>query len=166
MQNAKRKMQNEKKGSRPDRSKRTMKILAVLALVLLLLVGGGLWTLLSMLNPGKTPAATGEGDLESYLSEKWTVFQLRAWEPETGTLELDYPLRFSYAQMEKYGASLDELRELPRGNLATVSALKQAAFEDLGLTIRAVTVYGFTNDGEIAYTLRPDGSVSACWEEP
>lgn len=164
MQKAKSKMQNETERKRsPARTKRMMLILAAVALALILLVCGMIWWFFSLLGGGAAPEANG-GDLETYLSEKWTVFQLRAWDPETGTLELDYPLRFTYAQMEKYGGSLEELRELPAGNLSTVAALKTAAGEDVGATIRKVTVYGVTTDGETAYTVHPDGSVETCWD--
>lgn len=170
MQKAKSKMQNETERKRsPARTKRVMLILAALALALVLLVGGGIWALLSIFDTGKSPAPSGPVDretMERYLTEKWQVFQLRSWDPETGTLELDYPLRFTYAQMEKYGGSLEELRDLPAGNLATVAALKNAAFEDCGVSIRGVSVYGLTTDGQTAYTVRPDGSVETCWDSP
>lgn len=139
---------------------RTLLILAAIALVLILLAGALLWQLFSALSDGPAP----KGELPEYLAEHWTVFRLRSWDAGTGALELDYPLRFSYAQMEKYGASLEELRTLPEGNLATASALRTAARERIGVTIASVTVYGLTNDGKIAYTLFPDGSVESCWE--
>ena len=157
----------EKANGKPDRSKRTMLILAVVALVLILLVGGGIWALLSMLDAGNTPISSGPVEreaMEAYLTEKWPVFRLRSWDPETGSLELDYSLRFTYEQMEKYGGTLDELKDLPAGNLSTVSALKTAAFENTGASIRTVTVYGLTTDGQTAYTVCPDGSVETCWD--
>ena len=161
MQNAKRKMQNEKNGSKPDRTKRTMLILAAAAFVLILLAGGLLWALLSTFSTENQ----APGDLEAYLAGNWSVFRLRSWDPETGTLELDYPLRFSYEQMEKYGGRLEELQALPAGNLSTVEALKTAAFQAEGVTVREVTVYGLTTDGQIAYTVRPDGGIESCWEK-
>lgn len=167
MQNAKRKVQNDKTDRKQDQTKRTMLILAAVALVLILLVGGGIWALLSMFDTGQAPATSGDVDnetMEAYLTEKWPVFRLRSWDPEIGILELDYPLRFTYEQMEKYGGTLDELKDLPAGNLSTVSALKTAAFENTGASIRAVTVYGLTTDGQTAYTVCPDGSVETCWD--
>lgn len=142
-------------------AKRTMLILSAVALVLILVVVGllaGLFSGLSGLSRNEPQA------LEDYLAAQWPIFRLRSWDAESGALELEYPLRFSYAQMQKYGAKLDELRELPAGNLATAADLKNAAREAAGVAIRAITVYGLTNDGQIAYTVRPDGSVSACWE--
>lgn len=150
--------------SRQDRSKRTMLILAAIALVLILSVGGLIWMLVSLIGGGKTPAAKGEADVGNYLTENWPVFRLHSWDPETGDLELDYTLRFTFEQMEKYGASLEELRELPAGNLYTVSALKSSAYEDVGVSFRDVTVYGLTTDGAIAYTVFPDGSTETCWD--
>ena len=144
-----------------------MLILIAVALVLILLVGGGIWGLLSMVDAGNPPAPSGTVDneaMETYLTEKWPVFQLRSWEPETGALELDYPLRFTYTQMKKYGGTMDELKDLPAGNLSTVAALKTAALEDLGASIRAVTVHGLTTDGQTAYTVYPDGAVETCWD--
>ena len=105
-------------------------------------------------------------ELEDWLAESWPLFRLRSWDAESGALELDYPLRFSYAQMEKYGATIDELRELPEGNLSTIGTLKTAAREAAGVTVRSVTVYGITEDGKTAYTVLPDGSYTACWETP
>lgn len=146
--------------------KKMMLILTVTALVLILLTVGLLLGLFSMLRGTEAPASDGGEALEPWLAENWTVFQLRKWDAASGTLELDYPLRFSYAQMQKYGAALEELRELPTGNLDTVAALKTAARETLGVTLRSVTVYGLTTDGETAYTVHPDGSVESCWETP
>lgn len=162
MQDAKRNTRNplERKRS-PASTKRLMLLLAGIALVLILLVGFLLYALFSGLSGGERQA---QQPLEDYLAEHWPIFRLRSWDPETGTLELDYPLRFSYAQMEKYGASVEELRELPEGNHATVETLRTAARESVGASVREVTVYGLSSDGQTAYTLFPDGSVSACWE--
>ena len=164
MQNAKDKARRGKKENKPEHTKRSMLILAVIVLVLVLLLGKGLWALIPMFGNGNTRTDGENADLESYLSDKWTVFQLRSWDPESGVMELDYPLRFTYAQMEKYGGSLEEINGLPTGNLSTAALLKTAAYEDLGAVISEVTVYGRTTDGQIAYTVSPDGSISACWD--
>lgn len=140
--------------------KKTILILSALALVLILGAAALLFGLFSGLS-GETPQTR---EMEDWLAESWPLFRLRSWDAQTGALELDYPLRFSYEQMEKYGARIDELRELPASNLSTVSTLKTAALEAAGLTVRSVTVYGVTEDGRTAYTLYPDGSVSACWD--
>lgn len=145
----------------PASTRRLMLLLAGIALVLILLVGFLLYLLFSGLSGGERQTRQ---PLEDYLAEQWPIFRLRSWDPETGALELEYPLRFSYAQMEKYGAAVEELRELPVGNRSTVEALRTAARESVGASLREVTVYGLTDDGQIAYTLFPDGSVSACWE--
>ena len=142
--------------------KKTILILCAVAAVLIGLVVG----LLAVLFSGLRGEPTEQQDLAAYLSEHWPVFRLRAWDAETGVLELDYPLRFTYAQMETYGATMDELRALPAGNLETVASLKTAAREAAGQTLRAVTVYGLTTDGQIAYTVYPDGRITACWDVP
>jgi hypothetical protein len=163
MQHAKRRTRENGREEKRDRTKRTMLTLAAVALVLILLVGGLLWMLISGL--GDSRSGGGE-DLETYLKENWSVFRLRSWDPAAGELELEYPLRFTYEQMQKYGASLDELRELPEGNLSTVNALRTAARERTGVNLPSVTVFGVTTDGMIAYTLFPDGSVQTCWDDP
>lgn len=140
--------------------KKTMLWLSALALLLIVTVVGLLLGLLSRLQP-EQPEAT---DLETYLAQDWPVFTLRAWSPDTGVLELDYPLRFTYAQMQKYGGRLEELRALPEGNRSTVADLKTALYERGLPAVRAVVVYGVTSDGQTAYTLHADGTVSACWE--
>ncbi len=142
--------------------KKTMLILCAVALVLIVLCLVLLGGLLTGLGAGSGPAR-GQG-MEDYLSQRWPLFTLRSWDEDSGALELEYPLRFSYAQMEKYGGTLEELQQLPTGNLETVAALKTAARESAGLEIRAVTVYGVTNDGQIAYTVYPDGTAELCWE--
>ena len=145
--------------------KKSVLILAAVALVLVLLAAVLLLQLVSRLNPEQ---GTGEAtqSLEEYLRDQWPVFSLRAWDGETGALELDYPLRFSLEQMKKYGAALEEFRTLPEGNRGTVAALKAAAYSSVSVTIQTVTIYGVTTDGQIAYTLYPDGTVSACWDAP
>ncbi|MBR6414352.1 MAG: hypothetical protein IKS21_07065 [Oscillospiraceae bacterium] len=145
--------------------KKSVLILAAVALVLVLLAAVLLLQLVSRLNPEQ---GTGEAtqSLEEYLRDQWPVFSLRGWNVETGALELDYPLRFSLEQMKKYGAALEELRTLPEGNRDTVAALKAAAYSSVSVTIQTVTIYGVTTDGQIAYTLHPDGTVSACWDSP
>lgn len=142
--------------------KKTMLILAIAAALLIMLTVGLLTGLFSAL--GGVQDVRQEQTLEDYLAEAWPLFRLRAWDAETGELELEYPLRFSYEQMEKYGAAVEELRDLPAGNLSTVAVLKAAALESAGVTVGAVTVYGLTNDGQTAYTVYPDGSVAACWD--
>ena len=145
--------------------KKSVLILAAVALVLVLLAAVLLLQLVSRLNPEQ---GTGEAtqSLEEYLRDQWPVFSLRGWNAETGALELDYPVRFSLEQMKKYGAALEELRTLPEGNRDTVAALKAAAYSSVSVTIQTVTIYGVTTDGQIAYTLHPDGTVSACWDAP
>ena len=135
----------------------TMLYDGMLILAMLFLVG-----LLSHFRSEQPPAM----DLKSFLSENWSVFQLRSWDPTTGALELDYPLPFSLEQMEKYGRRLQELRELPEGNRSTVTDLKIALREFSSDTVQSVTVYGLTTDGKVAYTLAPDGSLTVCWESP
>ena len=145
--------------------KKPVLILSAVALVLILLVLCLLFGLFTRLNPGQGTDQTPQS-LEAYLSDHWSVFSLRRWDAETGALELDYPLRFTLEQMKKYGAALEELRTLPDGNRDTVKALKAAAYSSAFVTIQTVTVYGLTTDGQIAYTLHPDGTVSACWDVP
>ena len=142
------------KGLRP-RTKRLMLILGVAALVLLLVLAALILFL---------PGGSAKQPLDRYLAENWTVFQLRSWDAKSGALELDYPLRFRYEQMEKYGSSIEELQALPEGNYATAETLKAAAKTAAGAEIQSVTVYGLTNDGQIAYTVFPDGTFQACWE--
>lgn len=141
--------------------KKTMILLLCVALVLILVVVGLLLGLISIIQPEQKELPP----LEDYLTEKWQIFRLRSWDPENGALELDYPLQFSYAQMEKYGASMEELQSLPTGNLDTIASLKTAVFEATGVSLHAVTVYGVTNDGQTAYTVFPDGSITACWDK-
>lgn len=140
--------------------KKTLLLLSALALVLILAVVGLLLGFFSRLGQIGQPKA----DLERYLAENWPVFTLRSWDEETSALELDYPLRFSYEQMQKYGASLEELQALPEGNRATVAALKTAVREACGHSLRSVTVRGVTTDGQTAYTLHPDGRLETCWD--
>ena len=140
--------------------KKTMILLGAVALALILIVVLLLSSLFRALNPEQEELPR----LEDYLKENWTIFSLRRYDADSGALELDYPLQFSYAQMEKYGASMDELRELPAGNLDTIASLKTAAREACAVRLQAVTVYGITSDGQVAYTVFPDGSVKACWE--
>ena len=115
--------------------KKTMLILAITAALLILLTAGLLTGLFSALGGVRDPRQ--EQKLEDYLAESWPLFRLRAWNAETGELELEYPLRFSREQMEKYGASVEELRDLPAGNLSTVAVLKAAALESAGVTVGA-----------------------------
>ena len=141
--------------------KKTMLILAVLALVLILIVGVLLWQLLSLGGGGRQTA-----ELPQWIEGHWSVVQLRSWDPETGALELDYPLRFTYAQMEKYGPTIPEVCAIPEGNRDTVAALRTDLGQSLGLRDLSITLYGVTTDGRTAYTLHPDGSLETCWEEP
>ena len=140
--------------------KKTMTILLSLAFVLILTAAVLLILFVFRLSPEQSPAQP----LEDYLAEHWKVFTLRSWDAKTGALELDYPLRFTYEQMKKYGGSMEELRDLPTGNLDTVGSLKAAARNASGVELRSVTVYGMTTDGQVAYTVYPDGSITACWD--
>ena len=85
--------------------KKTILILSAIALVLILLVAGGLWYFISRLPKVKTPEAPA--DLETYLAEKWTMYRLRSWNEDTGELVLEYPQKLTYEQFCKYGAELD-----------------------------------------------------------
>ena len=141
--------------------KKTMIVLASVALVLTVLVAGLLAWLFFKLNPQQEEAPS----VETYLAENWKVFRLRRYDADTGTLELEYPLQFTYAQMQKYGGSMQELQDLPIGNLDTVESLKTAVRETTKVILRNVTVYGMTSDEQVAYTVLPDGSITACWDE-
>lgn len=141
--------------------KKSMIIFVSVALVLCLTVAVLLVTFFFKLQPEQEKKIP----LEDYLAEQWTVFKLRSWDAGTGSLELDYPLRFTYEQMKKYGGSMEELRDLPTGNLDTIASLKTAARNAAGAELRSVTVYGITSDGQVAYTVFPDGRITACWDE-
>jgi hypothetical protein len=141
--------------------KKPMIILVSIALVLIVVVVGLLAWFYFKLNPEQEPAQP----LEEYIAQHWQIFSLKSWNSETGALELEYPLRFTYAQMEKYGGTMEELQDIPIGNLDTVESLKTAAREAAKVNLRAVTVYGVTTDGQVAYTVSPDGSITACWDE-
>lgn len=141
--------------------KKSMIILVSVALVLCLTVAVLLVTFFFKLQPEQEKKIP----LEDYLAEQWTVFKLRSWDAGTGSLELDYPLRFTYEQMKKYGGSMEELRDLPTGNLDTIASLKTAVRNAAGAELRSVTVYGITSDGQVAYTVFPDGRITACWDE-
>ncbi len=141
--------------------KKTMIVLVSVALVLTVLVGGLLAWLFIKLNPKQEAAPS----VEAYLTENWKVFRLRSYDPDTGSLALDYPLQFTYAQMKKYGGSMQELQDLPIGNLDTVESLKTAVRETTKVILRNVTVYGMTSDEQVAYTVLPDGTITACWDE-
>ena len=141
--------------------KKSMIILVSVALVLCLTVAVLLVTFFFKLQPEQEKKIP----LEDYLAEQWTVFKLRSWDAGTGSLELDYPLRFTYEQMKKYGGSMEELRDLPTGNLDTIASLKTAVRNAAGAELRSVTVYGITSDGQVAYTVFRDGRITACWDE-
>lgn len=140
--------------------KKTMTILLSLAFVLILTAAVLLVLFVFRLSPEQSPAQP----LEDYLAEHWKVFTLRSWDAKTGALELDYPLRFTYEQMKKYGGSMEELRNLPTGNLSTVESLRLGVREACEVQLRSVTVYGISSDGQLAYTVHPDGSITACWD--
>lgn len=140
--------------------KKTMIVLGSVALVLTLIVAILLVSLFRTLNPEQKELPK----LEEYLAENWKIFTLRSWNAGSGDLVLDYALQFTYEQMEKYGASMEELRALPAGNLETVASLKAAAYESTGVALKTVTIYGMTSDGKLAYTVFPDGSIEACWD--
>ncbi|MBQ1371296.1 MAG: hypothetical protein IIY70_00055 [Oscillospiraceae bacterium] len=141
--------------------KKTILLLSALALVLIILSVGLLGGLFSQLRSEQSDAP----DLEGYLSNNWSVFQLRSWEPASGRLELDYPLPFTLEQMKKYGGRLEELRALPEGNRSTLADLKLSLEQYFPGIVRQITLYGMTTDGEIAYTLAPDGKLACCWDE-
>lgn len=141
--------------------KKRIRILVTVAFVLVLT---GILLLLGLLQ-AIAPSQKELPKLEDYLAQTWKVFTLRAWDAETGTLELDYPLRFSYEQMVHYGAAIEELQTLPIGNLETISSLKTSVRETCGMVLHAVTVYGMSSDGQLAYTVFSDGSIATCWEQ-
>lgn len=140
--------------------KKTILLLSALALVLIVLSVGLLMGLFSGIQPKQPPGQ----DLEGYLSKNWSVFRLRSWDANSGTLELDYPLPFTLEQMKKYGGRLEELRDLPEGNRSTLVDLKLSLEACFPGAVRHITLYGLTTDREIAYTLAPDGTLISCWD--
>ena len=141
--------------------KKTILILSAIALVLILLVAGGLWYFISRLPKVKTPEAPA--DLETYLAEKWTMYRLRSWNEDTGELVLEYPQKLTYAQFCKYGAELD----------FDADALAQKdRLEDLCLGIetrlkqqvRSASLIGISSDGETVYTVDLAGNLTTCWD--
>ena len=102
--------------------KKTIILLALLAFVLIGAAAVLLVQLLSYAPSEQSPAV----ELESFLAENWSVFQLRSWDAKTGALELDYPLPFSLEQMKKYAGVMEELQAIPEGNRRTLIDLKLA----------------------------------------
>lgn len=143
--------------------KKTMVILVCIALALILLVGGLLWYFFSLLPKGRGEPDPN-ADVAGYLSENWTIFRVRSWDAEAAALELDYDLPFTYDQVMKYAGVVEEIPQTPEGNLVTIRAICETVEQELGVSIRKVTVYGLTADGKTAYTACSDGTISACWD--
>lgn len=141
--------------------KKTMLILSAVALILTLLVGGGIWFLISRLTGASRP--TEKTDLETYLAEHWTFYRLRSWDPDSGVLELENPQKLAYAQMEKYGEELD-LGEDAAAQAEQIRSLRIGLREACGISPTRITVYGISSDGLEAYRVEEDGSVTACWQ--
>lgn len=143
--------------------KKTMIVLSSVALVGVLLVGGGIWFLISRLTGAVRPVRTD--DVKTYLAEHWDFYSLRAWDPQTGLLELDCPQRFTFEQMEKYGAELDFTADA-LAQTEHLAALRRGLAERCGVKPEAIVVYGVTTDGETAYTVDEAGNLTACWLPP
>lgn len=141
--------------------KKTMLLLSAAALILILLVGGGIWFLISRLTGSSRQ--TEKTDLETYLAEHWTFYRLRAWDPDSGVLELENPQKLTYAQMEKYGEELN-LGEDAAAQAEHIRSLRIGLREACGLSPTRITVYGISSDGLEAYRVEEDGSFTACWQ--
>lgn len=139
--------------------KKTIIALGILVLIFVLILGALLWYLLSIL-PEKR---TSDASVQEYLTEHWTIFTVKSWDGDSGELELDYVLPFTYEQVTKYADDVEELAQTPEGNLKTAADLCATVREELGVEIRCVTIRGLTVDGQVAYTVDTDGTYEVCW---
>lgn len=137
--------------------KKTMLILSAIALVLILLVGGGIWYLISSLTGAEQPQTRSE--VAVYLAEHWPMYRLRSWNPDTGVMELENPQQLTYERIEKYGAVLDLTADQP----GQMKSLRIALREACGVTPARITVYGVSSDGREVYAMEENGSFTACW---
>ncbi len=138
--------------------------LGIIVLICVLILGGLLWYLLSMV-PEKQQGEVSDASVEEYIESKWTVFRLKKWDGETKNLELEYDLPFTYEQVTKYADDVEELKQTPEGNLLTAADLCTTVREELGVEIRSVKIRGVTSDGQTAYTVGTDGTYEVCWPE-
>ena len=142
--------------------KKTMLILSAIALVLVLLVGGGIWFLISHLTGAEQK--TEKQELAPDLAEHWDFFRLRSWDAESGVLELESPQKLTYAQMEKYGEELN-LADDALAQLDHIQSLRIGLRDVCGLSPTRITVYGVSSDGQEAFRVEEDGSLAACWQK-
>lgn len=138
--------------------KKTMVILISAALVLILAVGGLIWYLISAVSGAGSTAASRS--VEDYLAEQWPGYRVEEW--ENGVLHLSRSLKLTYEQLEKYGDQ-PEMNELVEGHLETLEQIAVGMIRNCGAEPKEITITGLSSDGQAAYTVRSDGTISTCW---
>ena len=141
--------------------KKTMLILIAVVLVLILLVGGLIWYLVSALSGAG--GAAEKLSVEAYLAEAWPDYSLEEWDAKNGDLRLSRSLRLTYKQLEKYGDQ-PEMNELVLGHLSTMEQIALGLTHSCGEEVRSITIVGLSSDGQTAYTVSRDGTITTCWE--
>ena len=141
--------------------KKTMLILTAAVLVLILVTGGLIWYLISAISKAGAPADARS--VEDYLAGQWPGYRLEEWDPDTGDLRLSRSLNNTYEQLEKYGAQA-EMNDLVLGHLDTIEVIAAGLNRNCGVRPERITVVGLSSDGQTAYTVCSDGTITTCWE--
>lgn len=100
--------------------------------------------------------------VEEYFAESWQGFALKSCDDNAGTIVLEKQLNVTYEQACAFGK--DSYEELALGHVETMQIMRAGCMAECGVNLHSITVNGISSDGQVIYTVKNDGSLTACWD--
>lgn len=135
--------------------------LGVAALLLAAVIFGAV-RFIKLMNGAKQTQTTGTQSVEAYFESAWDGFTLVSYDSDTRSVELQKQFEITYEQACSFGKECYE--EVALGHTDTMKIMQSGCEAACGVILRTITVNGCASDGQVIYTVKSDGSLTACWE--
>lgn len=103
-------------------------------------------------------------DVGEYFAETWQGFTVKSFDNNNGHAEivLEKNLDVSYELARDFGK--ESYEELALGHVETMQIMRAGCLASCGVALQTITVNGISSDGQVIYTVKNDGTLTACWD--
>lgn len=137
-------------------------IAVALCVLLLAAIVFGVLHFAKLVNKSAEQSARETVTVENYFAENWDSFRFVLYEEETGCVILQKALDITYEQACSFGKECYE--ELALGHKDSFALMLAGCKSSCDVTLKDICINGVSSDGEVVYSIRASGAMTACWD--